>query len=186
MGCLLPCISVLSVRLCVRCRAPRHSPTIFPSTSSSCYFRFYRVMLYVVCPSLCPSVCSSQAGIVSKPLDESSWFLAWRLSFTYRTLYFKEIWVSPKTLSQTMDLSNSNYASSYALRSFPDKLLKALKIPRCFFLKIEHLNFVKHSKFTPRYLADISCISQDDQIRQYQHKYFCTVGRSAHIQISSH
>ena len=118
----------------------------FDLRCSSCYFRFYHVTLYasavyavVVCPSLCPSVCPSlQAGIVSKPLDESNWFLAWRLSFTYPTLYFKEIWVSPKvralpseTLSQTMDLSNN--ASSYALRSFPDMLLKALKIPRCFF-----------------------------------------------------
>ena len=38
----------------------------------------------------------SQAGIVSKRLDESSWFLAWRLPSTYPTLCCKEIWVSLK------------------------------------------------------------------------------------------
>jgi len=64
--------------------------------------------------SVCPSVCPSQAGVAWKGLDESSWFLAWRLSSTYPTLCYKEIWVSPKirvipswTLSQTTDLEIS-------------------------------------------------------------------------------
>ena len=43
------------------------------------------------------SIRASQAGIVSKPVDESSWFLAWRLPATYPTLLCcKEIWVSKK------------------------------------------------------------------------------------------
>ena len=42
------------------------------------------------------SVRPSQAGIVSKRLDESSWFSEWRLPSIYSTLCYKEIWVSPK------------------------------------------------------------------------------------------
>ena len=37
-----------------------------------------------VCLSVCLSVRPSQAGTVSKPLDESSWLLAWRLTSTCR------------------------------------------------------------------------------------------------------
>ena len=48
------------------------------------------------CRSACLSVCLSQAGVVSKRLDEWSWFLARRLPSTYTTLSCKEIWVSPK------------------------------------------------------------------------------------------
>ena len=65
-----------------------------------------------------PSISPSQAGVVWKRLDESSWFLARRLSSTYPTLCCKEIWVSPKitvlsygTLSQTSDLENFATAS---------------------------------------------------------------------------
>jgi len=54
----------------------------------------------VVCPSVrlsvCPSVRPSQAGIVSKRLDESSWILVRRLPFTYPTLWCKQIWVFPR------------------------------------------------------------------------------------------
>ena len=46
-------------------------------------------------------------------MNELSWFLAWELSSTYPTLFFKEIWVPPKirvlpsgTLSQILDLDN--------------------------------------------------------------------------------
>jgi len=58
------------------------------------------VFAVVVCPSVClfvcPSVRSSQAGIVSKRLDESNWILVRRLPFTYPTLCYKQIWVSPR------------------------------------------------------------------------------------------
>ena len=62
------------------------------------------------------SVRPPQAGIVSKRLDESSWFLARRLLCTYPTLCYKaykEIWVSEKlgTLCQTPDLQNFATAS---------------------------------------------------------------------------
>jgi len=67
--------------------------------------------------SVCPSVCLSQAGIVSKRLDESRWFLAWKF-FPPISLWYKEMWVSPKitvlpcgTLSQTLDLENFATAS---------------------------------------------------------------------------
>ena len=43
---------------------------------------------------MCPSVCPSQAGTVSKRLDESSWVMARRLSSTHATLCYKEIWVT--------------------------------------------------------------------------------------------
>jgi len=75
---------------------------------------------YMLSACVCPSVCLSQAGIVSKRLDESSWFWARRLRSTYPTLCYKEIGVSPKirvlstssgTLSQTLDLENFATAS---------------------------------------------------------------------------
>jgi len=52
--------------------------------------------------TLYPSVCPSQASVVSKRLDESSWFLAWRLRSTYPTLSCKEIGVSPKKMSTSL------------------------------------------------------------------------------------
>jgi len=42
------------------------------------------------------SVRLSQAGIVSKRLNESSWVLARGLPSTCPTLCYEEIWVSPK------------------------------------------------------------------------------------------
>ena len=57
------------------------------------------------------SVRPSQAGTVSKRLDESSWFFSRRLPSTFPTLCCKEIRVSPKIralpsgiLSETPDL----------------------------------------------------------------------------------
>jgi len=53
----------------------------------------------VVCAVIaCPSVRLSQTGIVSKRVDESSCFLAWRFPPTHPTLCpcYEEIWVSPK------------------------------------------------------------------------------------------
>ena len=68
--------------------------------------------------SVCLSVRPSQAGVVSKRLDESSWFLEWRPPSAYPTLSYKELWVSPKikvlpseTLSQTPDLEDFATAS---------------------------------------------------------------------------
>jgi len=52
---------------------------------------------------------------------------------------------------------NSNNTSSDALRPiFPNMLLNDFKNPALFFFENEHLNFVELSKYTPRYLADIS------------------------------
>ena len=72
----------------------------------------------MLCCRRVPFFCISQAGIVSRQLDESSWFSAWRLPFTYPTLCYNEIWVSPKivvlpsgTLSETPDLGNFATAS---------------------------------------------------------------------------
>jgi len=49
-----------------------------------------------LCLSVCPFVriCLSQVGVLSKRVDESSWFLAWRLLSTSPTLRYKEIQVS--------------------------------------------------------------------------------------------
>jgi len=76
------------------------------------------VCVVVACPSVRPSVSLSQAGIVSKRLDESSWFLACGLPSTYPTLCCKDIWISSKisilasgTLSRTPDLEKFAAAS---------------------------------------------------------------------------
>ena len=53
-----------------------------------------------VCPSVCLSVCLSQIAV----LNESSWFLARELPFTYPTLCYKKIWVSPKMLYLNLEL----------------------------------------------------------------------------------
>jgi len=65
-----------------------------------------------------PSVRPSQAGIASKPLDESSWFLSRKIPSTYPTLCCKTSFVSPKikvppsgTLPRTPDLENFATAS---------------------------------------------------------------------------
>jgi len=54
-----------------------------------------------------------QVGVLSKRLNESSWFLARELHLTYPAPCYKEIWVSPKirvlpseTLPETLDLEN--------------------------------------------------------------------------------
>ena len=62
------------------------------------------------------------------------------------------------SVRQHFHLINSNNTSSDALRPiFQNMLLKDfLKISLCFFFENEHLNLVERSKYTPRYLADIS------------------------------
>jgi len=87
--------------------------TIF---TTRCYARV--VYAIVICP-IHPSVCPSQASLVSKWLDKSSWF--WHKGFLppiSPTVYYKEIWVPPKigvlpsgALSGTLDLENSATAS---------------------------------------------------------------------------
>jgi len=69
------------------------------------------------------SVCLSQAGVLSKQLDESSWVLAQRFPLTYPTLCYREIRVSPKirvltsgTLQQTLYLENVATASRSCCR----------------------------------------------------------------------
>jgi len=77
------------------------------------------VCAMAVCPSVCLSVCPSQAGAVSKRLDESSWF--WHGGFRLsHTVLYKENCVSPKinvlpsgTLSQAPDLENFDTASRW-------------------------------------------------------------------------
>jgi len=95
-------------------------------THSNNYIRFLRhhsppfllrdAMLVQYLLSSC--VCPSQARIVSKRLDESSWVVICRPPFTYSTLlckeigYLQKIWVLPSgTLSQTLDLENFSTAS---------------------------------------------------------------------------
>jgi len=55
------------------------SPTALQSTSS-----FYRAMVCIRGTSLCP--CLSQVGVLSKRMNESSWFLACELPSTRPTL----------------------------------------------------------------------------------------------------
>jgi len=63
--------------------------------------RYMQCLCYV---SVCLCICTSQVGVP---------FLSWRFFSTYRTLYCKEIWVTPKirvlpsgTLSKILDLQN--------------------------------------------------------------------------------
>ena len=69
-----------------------------------------QVLDMAVCLSVCLSV---SCGVLSKRMNEWSWFLVWNLPSIYPTLFAKEIRVSPKvwalpcgTLSQTPDLEN--------------------------------------------------------------------------------
>jgi len=50
------------------------------------------VYAVVVCLAVSVSLVSSQ--YLSKQLDESSWFLAWRLPSTHTTVCCKKIWTS--------------------------------------------------------------------------------------------
>ena len=84
---------------------------------------YVTVTLCICCRRPCPSVCPSQAGVVSKRPDESSWFLEWRPPSAYPTLSYKELWVSPKTkvlpsgtLSQTRDFEDFATASRSCCR----------------------------------------------------------------------
>jgi len=52
--------------------------------------------LLFVRPSVCMSVCLSQAGIVSKRLEGSSWFLACRLPSICPTLFCEEVRIPTK------------------------------------------------------------------------------------------
>ena len=62
-----------------------------------------------------------QAGIVSKRLDESRWFLAWMLPSTYSTLCYQEIWVSPKVgILPSGTLSPKSHGKSIALSTQVD------------------------------------------------------------------
>jgi len=45
---------------------------------------------------MCLSVYVCHKSVLSKRMNESSWFGAWELSSTYPTLYFMEILVTPK------------------------------------------------------------------------------------------
>jgi len=65
-------------------------------------------------------LCLSQVGVLSKSLNESSWFLTRELPSTYPTLYSQEIRVSPKiralpsgTSPKTLDLENFATASRW-------------------------------------------------------------------------
>jgi len=69
---------------------------------------------YICCRpvSVCLFNCLSQASIVLKQLDESSWLFAWRLPSTYPILIHLKIRVLLSgTLSQTPDLENFTMAS---------------------------------------------------------------------------
>jgi len=76
------------------------------------------MLVRVLAMALCLSVCLSQVGVLSKRVNESSWFLARELHLTYPTLCYKKIQVPSKirvlpsgTLLQTLDLEN--FATAY-------------------------------------------------------------------------
>jgi len=72
----------------------------------------------------------------------------------------KYLYHAYKRVGKHFDLINSNNTSSDSLRPiFPNMLLKDFKNPALFF-ENEHLNFVELSKYTPRYLADISHLTE--------------------------
>ena len=77
---------------------------------------------YMLSSCVLLSVRPSQAGIVSKHQDESSWYLAQWLPSTYPTLCYKDIYVSPKitvlpagTLSRTSHWRHFRHGKSIAL-----------------------------------------------------------------------
>jgi len=58
-------------------------------------------------------VCLSQVGVLSKRMNESSWFLAWELQSTYPTLCCKEI-----HYLQNKGTSLKNFPPNSGLRKF--------------------------------------------------------------------
>ena len=87
------------------------------------------VFAVIVCPSVCVTVCPSvRPSVTSRYCVETTGriepVLARRIPFTYLTLCFKKILVSPKirvlpseTLSQTLDLENFSTVSRRRRRS---------------------------------------------------------------------
>ena len=59
-------------------------------------------------------VCLPQVGVLSKPLNESSWFLAGELSSSYPTLCCREIQVPSKKKGTSL----WNFAPNFGLRKF--------------------------------------------------------------------
>jgi len=95
---------------------------IHDRTHSNNYIRFLRhhsppfllrdAMLVQYLLSSC--VCPSQARIVSKRLDESSWVVICRPPFTYSTLLCKEIGY----LQKNMGTSLWDFVANFGLRKF--------------------------------------------------------------------
>ena len=76
---------------------------------------FYRAMLSICGTSHGPvSVHPSQVGVLSKRINESSWFLAWELHSTYPTLCYTEIHVPSKIRVTSL----WNFAPNSGLRKF--------------------------------------------------------------------
>jgi len=46
---------------------------------------------FITRATLWPCVCLSQIGVLSKRMNESGWFLAWKLASTHPILFYKEI-----------------------------------------------------------------------------------------------
>jgi len=83
-------------------------------TSISMYFTRDTLLARYLLLSVRPSVRPSQAGIVSKRLDKSSWLLARRFPATYPALCFKEIW----EFSKIAGTSFWNFVPNSGLRQF--------------------------------------------------------------------
>ena len=94
------------------CQEPGSAPETYAQLSSMGYLYLFAMLCCRV--SVCPYVHLSQAGTVSKRLDGSNWFLAWRFLSIDSILCFKEMWVSRKIkvlLSGTLNLENFAIAS---------------------------------------------------------------------------
>jgi len=81
----------------------------------SFYPRDAMLAQYWVWPCICLSVymCLAQVGVVSKRLNESSWFLAWELPSICPTLYCTNIRVPPK-----IRILPSKFVPNSGLRKF--------------------------------------------------------------------
>jgi len=129
-----------------------HMPYTFSvAFAMQCYASV--VYAVVLCLSVHPSICLSQASILSQWLDESSWFLAWRLPSTYPTLCYKEILLLLKirvlpsrNLSETSDLENFATPSQSCCQpnSLSSSTVEFIDIVSCTF-------FIIWQKVTPHF-----------------------------------
>ena len=146
---------------CLGINVPRFQSLLFASPFLP---RGAMLKRYLLSSCVRLSVRPSQAEILSKRLDESSWFLARRLPSTCPTPCSKEVCVPPKistvylyTVHRKSD-SNGVYLAHPAAQSRPAGYMFCF----CFFIYYFHDSC--HTHYLKIYRTDLRCIFRIDRI----------------------